>query len=117
MPQRKLLPEDRPLIIRKYPRFEVHLPVSFSFCTGSRQGEGTIYNLSLGGCRIESDTKIERNECLRLRVYVSIIDPPVIVESAVVRWSNSNDCGIEFLVTHKEHLDRLQQFLRMLGAS
>jgi len=43
--------------IRKHTRFTVHFQSSFS--SGQRlEGEGTVLNLSVGGCKVQSDTRV-----------------------------------------------------------
>jgi len=104
---------DRPRIIRKYPRFEVQIPVSLS--KDGLDADGTVYNLSIGGCRVDSDHTIQRGEYLSLRLYVSYGEPPIIVEVAAVRWSAGKEFGLEFLVIAEDQKERLRSVLVKLG--
>ena len=106
---------DSTFIVRRYPRFAVQLPLSFS--VGSREGDGTMYNLSMGGCRAVSDMEIPANEYMRVRLYLSFTEVPVIVETAAVRWSAGKDFGLEFLVVDEEQKGRLQRFLTSIGGT
>jgi PilZ domain-containing protein len=106
-------PVEPPMVIRKYPRFGVQLPVSFS--KDELDGDGTVYNLSMGGCRVESDHTIQQGEYVALRLYVSYGDPPVMVQVAAVRWATGKEFGLEFLVIAEEQKERLSGFLARLG--
>jgi hypothetical protein len=106
---------DHTLIVRKYPRYAVQLPVSFAF--GPHEGDGTLYNLSMGGCRAVSDMEIPPNEYMRVRLCLSFTEVPVIVETAAVRWSAGKDFGLEFLVIDEEHKSRLRRFLGGIGGT
>ena len=103
------------LIVRKHPRYAVQLPVSF--LVGSREGDGTLYNLSMGGCRAVSDMEIPPNEYMRVRLYLSFTEVPVIVQTAAVRWSAGKDFGLEFLVIDEEQKNRLHRFLKSMGGT
>ena len=88
------------MVVRKHPRFAVQLPVSFS--TEEVDADGTVYNLSLGGCRVESDHPMQGGEYVALRLRVSYDESPISVQVAVVRWSAGGDFGLEFLVIAEE---------------
>ena len=113
--QGKVAASDHPFTVRRYPRYAVQLPLSFS--VGSREGDGTMYNLSMGGCRAVSDMEIPPNEYMRVRLYLSFTEVPVIVETAAVRWSAGKDFGLEFLVVDEEQKGRLQRFLTSIGGT
>jgi c-di-GMP-binding flagellar brake protein YcgR len=102
---------DRSFLIRKYPRVAVDLPAALS--TRTFDCDATVLNLSLGGCRLESEIELAQHECLMLRLYVSYGQPPVLITTAVVRWrhADGHDCGVEFLVVQTEQSERLRQFL------
>ncbi len=70
---------------RLAPRFKVHLPIS---CSGSSLiVEGIVVNLSLGGCTIDSEQKVQRWKYLTLRIFLPNQDAPLVVDRAQVRWS------------------------------
>ena len=105
------MPQDRHLTFRKYPRFVVNFPVALA--TSVFECDGTVLNLSLGGCRLESEIEVAPREYLSLRLYLSYHEAPVVIKTAVVRWvcSDSHECGVEFLVIEQEQRDLLQRFL------
>lgn len=90
--------------LRKHPRIftpsgalfsfkRLIIPVQFDKHT---EGEGTLIDLSLGGCRLLSDIPLEIGERYNLILQVSKETSPIIVEAAVVRWTQDNTYGLKF---------------------
>lgn len=97
---------------RTYDRLPMNFPVAF---TGDKiSGQGTVQNLSMGGCSIVTDTKIERGTILNLALSVSKEITPMIVEAAVVRYVRPENFGVEFLRWQSGERERLQLFVRGL---
>jgi hypothetical protein len=90
------------------------IPVTFqaSFAPASvGTGEGTIVDLGFGGCRVESATLVPVSTYLELRLEVSLMGPPIVVDLAAVRWVREGHLGLEFLSLRLEHQARLQQIV------
>lgn len=51
------------------------------------EGEGTLTELSREGCRLLSDIPLEMGERYHLILQVSKKSRPIIIETAVVRWT------------------------------
>jgi hypothetical protein len=100
--------EDR----RMYDRLAVRCPVTFS--AGQGFGEGTLVDLSMGGCGLSTDAKISVGEILEMRLKVWSDAAPIVVEAAVVRHVQSKAVGIEFLQWSPSERERMQQFVRSL---
>jgi hypothetical protein len=86
------------------------IPVTFraSFARVSfGTGEGTIVDLGVGGCRVESVTLVPVTTYLELRLEVSLMGPPILVDLATVRWVRDRQLGLEFLSLRPEHQARL----------
>ena len=68
------------------------------------EGEGTLIDLSLGGCRLLSDTPLALGREYHLILQISVERPPIPVETAVVRWTEDNTYGLKFtsIDTHDE---------------
>ena len=98
------------LIVRRYPRVAVQLPVSFR--NNEYEGEGTLYNLSLGGCRIDTDLAPEKGIYLLMHIYLAYAQPTAIIQLAAVRWSSGTEFGVEFLMLTEATQERLQRFLQ-----
>ncbi len=93
-------------------RFKVHLPISFS--GDSLTGEGVVVNLSLGGCTIDSEQKVQRWKYLTLRIFMPDQDAPLVVDRAQVRWSAGRLFALEFLALQPQEQERLGRFVSTL---
>ena len=98
---------------RLAPRFKVHLPISFS--RDSLAGEGIVVNLSLGGCAVESEQKVQRWKYVTLHIFLPNQDAPLVVDRAQVRWSRRRRLLVlEFLAMQPEEQVRLRRFVSTL---
>ncbi|MEC4890406.1 MAG: PilZ domain-containing protein [Nitrospira sp.] len=96
-------PADR----REHFRIPVRLFLSFS--GGKIRGEGTVLDLSMGGCVIQSETQVHIDDIFYLQVAISDQDPPLEV-AAMVRSVGPR--GIAFKFLRKAQDDkRLQSFI------
>jgi c-di-GMP-binding flagellar brake protein YcgR len=68
------------------------------------EGEGALIDLSLGGCRLLSETPLALGREYHLILQISVERPPIPVEAAVVRWIEDNTYGLKFtsIDTHDE---------------
>lgn len=101
--------------LRKYPRFPVQLPISFT--AEEVEGEGTIYNLSTGGCAVESNTHVPEDSYLQLRIHIPDHRSPIAIELAAVRWALRREFGVEFISLRGEDRERLLRYLIALGGA
>lgn len=85
-------PTDR----RKVPRFRVQFRSSF-ITQYTVEGEGTVIDLSIGGCRVETETMVSAGSYLELRIHVSGVDEPVRIERALVPWARGREFGVGFI--------------------
>ncbi len=69
--------------------------------------EGTILDLSVGGCRLEGRSVAPIDTCLRLEFEVSDNEAPVAVEEAVVRAHSSRGMGLAFVKIRKAEKRRI----------
>ncbi len=76
---------------RKYVRY------SASVQTDNGAGEGTLFDLSATGCRMQSTAVLTPGSYLALHFEVPQTESPLAVEVSVVRWHKDNQFGIEFL--------------------
>jgi len=90
---------------RQYVRMPAHFPLTF---TNQRvNGAGTVVNLSIKGCQIETDIPLLVGGTLSLDIREMDGQPLFAVSSAAVRTIEGNQAGIEFLRIKKEHMERL----------
>jgi hypothetical protein len=76
---------------RKYVRY----PASVQTDNGA--GEGTLFDLSPTGCRMQSNIALTPGSYLALHVEAPETQSPLAVEVSIVRWHKDNQFGIEFL--------------------
>lgn len=100
--------EDR----RVYDRLEINCPLTFSGDDGS--GEGTLIEVSIGGCSFSTDAHITGGTIFKMSLKVSSDAAPILVDAAVVRHARPQAIGMEFLQWPPGERERLQQFIRGL---
>jgi hypothetical protein len=93
-------------------RTMVRYPVSFLGDCGV--SGGVLFNLSLGGCAIESAIPPEPDTVLPLRIHPSSQSPPIEVELAEVSWVSGRDFGVRFVQVEPSQAERLQRLLGTL---
>ena len=100
---------------RATPRFLAQFRTTFSHEQGVIEG-GTLTDLSMEGCEVESDAKITPGSVLSLRLFVFSGYPPIEVERAEVRWVKGLVFGVAFISIKEKEQERLRQVIRDLGA-
>ena len=102
---------------RATPRLRVLFRTTFSDSTKVK-GTGLLLDLSMGGCRLESQVTVEPDVSLELRIYVPDLEWPLLIEAAKVQWVSGQIFRLAFIrLTDTEH-QRLGQVIRdlMVGA-
>ncbi len=102
------------MIARKHPRFAVQLPASFS--GENISGNGTVVNLSAGGCAMIGESGPAVSSYISLTIELSGNESPVAVELASVRWSSGSSFGVAFIRMEGGEEARLQAFVKTLAA-
>lgn len=74
-------------------------------------GEGTILNLSPGGCLVEGKRTLMEGSYLTVRLLLPDNAPALAIDLAAVRWVHAHYFGIEFLRLPTLELSRLERFL------
>ena len=98
---------------RKNIRFQVQFRSSFS-SIGMVGGEGSVVDLSIRGCRIESPTDVQAGAALEVRILAAEHEPPLQIQQALVRWSRWGQFGLEFATMAPEELARLQHTVKQI---
>ncbi|OQW33115.1 MAG: hypothetical protein A4E19_07165 [Nitrospira sp. SG-bin1] len=97
---------------RIQPRFTTQFRSTFS---GQKQeGQGRTLDISAGGCKIESDMKVEQGAKFECRLHIPGLDWPLRVDEATVRWIDGNSFGIAFSRIAPEELAKLKTVLSEL---
>lgn len=90
-------------------RFPVRYPISFEGIQGV--GEGTLFNLSAGGCAIESTTPAQLSAAITLRLRIPTKNMSLEVDQAKVTWTGGQHFGVQFLHLEPQEKDRLQELI------
>jgi hypothetical protein len=91
---------------------EMSFPVTFASDEGS--GDGTLVNVSMGGCSLRTRVELPIGTIIKLTLQVSSEIQPVVVDAAVVRSVRAGGLGVEFLQWQQSERERLQLFVRGL---
>ena len=97
---------------RKDKRIHVRVPITFEGKQGV--GEGTLFNLSKGGCAIASNVPVQLCAHITLRLHIPTQKQPIEVTEAGVTWTSGQDFGVQFLNLAPQEKDRLQQAIAEL---
>src|SRR5512147_2188088 len=99
--------------VRPYQRFPICCPVTYH--TGSREGHGTIWNLSVNGWRLSGDVPLQVGQTCPLTVQLPNQER-LVVAAAIVRWVRDWDqeYGLETLVVNKQTQRRVEQLVHQL---
>jgi hypothetical protein len=76
-------------------RVQVDYPALLTGDEGS--GHGTVTNLTIAGCEIESHVRFSIGAGLSLRVQAPEARPPIVIALALVRWKKGDRFGLEFV--------------------
>lgn len=97
---------------RKYTRFEVEIPLSFS---GKQiAGGGLVNGLSKEGCSVLSEEPVQSNTFMALHLHLPEQSSPLRIEVAEVRWTSGIAFGLEFKHLRAEEQERLRRFITWL---
>ena len=96
---------------RIFKRFLVQIPISFRLEDPPIDGNGTVYNLSIGGCKVTSATPVSTGLYLSIHLHLPTEPSPLEVRLAAVRWAMAGDFGVAFLSMGSDQHERLQRFL------
>jgi hypothetical protein len=98
---------------REHMRIPVRLCLSFS--GGRVRGEGTVLDLSLGGCVIQSGAHVRVDDIFYLEIILAKDEPPVEA-AAIVRSISTRGIAFKFLRKAQED-KRLMAFIQARSGS
>ena len=97
-----------PIDRREHLRIPVRLYLSFS--GGKVRGEGTVLDLSMGGCIIKSETQVRVDDIFYLEIATGTQEPPLEV-AAMVRSVGQRGIAFKFLRAAQDN-KRLMAFIQ-----
>jgi hypothetical protein len=100
---------------RIQPRFTTQFRSTFS--GKHEEGQGRTLDLSLGGCKIESDTVVMQGETFECRLHVPGFDWPLRIDETTVRWIAGNTFGLAFISLRPEEQAKLTIVINNLQES
>ena len=98
---------------RKSLRFPVNFRSSFS-SIGMVGGEGSLVDLSIRGCRIESPVDVQPGASLEVLIKAIEHEPPIQIQAAIVQWSRGREFGLEFEVISPTEWAHLQDVVKQI---
>jgi hypothetical protein len=104
---------QHPMDRREHLRIPVRLFLSFS--GGKVRGEGTVMDLSMGGCIIKSETQVHVDDIFYLEIAIPDREPPIEV-AAMVRSVSARGIAFKFLRKAQEN-KRLLVFIQSNSGS
>ena len=99
---------------RRYPRFNVKLPVDFTAAYEQRRCRATIDNISLAGVLLLTDEQLENGT--RITVHIPQQGgPPLNLQAQIVRASVVGEFGVTFVSMSEAEIERLTSFVERLS--
>jgi hypothetical protein len=98
----------RPSALRHHYRFPVFGPVKYE--SASREGHGTVMNLSSLGWRVSGSLLLEAGDVCALKVKLPT-KTWISVTTGKVRWVRGEEFGVETLVMNEESQERLNAYI------
>jgi c-di-GMP-binding flagellar brake protein YcgR len=98
-------------------RVSVELPVFFSVTGNTDTRQGTMFDISSGGCAVSSTVYVHPGTNVTLVIQAMDLAVPITVHSAAVRWVNQGEFGVEFLGLTDLDQSRLQRLLQIVAQS
>ena len=110
---------DTIIDLRQHPRLRISAPFACSFTRrgltkwirGDHEGLGVVFDVSLGGAKVMSETGIKPGEHMSVRLTLPNQVTPMTVEEAAVRWGKDQIYGLEFLNLSPIAEMRLRKFI------
>ena len=99
---------------RRYPRFNVKLPVEFTIGHEQRRYRATVDNISLAGVLLLTDEQLENGT--RITVHIPQQGGQALnVQAQIIRASVVGEFGVAFVSMSEEAIERLTSFVERLS--
>jgi hypothetical protein len=76
------------------------------------ESDATLLELSVGGCRIHSETPLALGKEYSLILQLTGKRQPIRIETAVVRWIKNGVYGLKFLALPLKEESRIKELIR-----
>jgi len=99
---------------RVQPRFTTQFRSIFS---GSQlEGDGRTLDISVGGCKVESEMPVSIGHTFECRLHIPGLDWPLRIEEVTVRWVDGSTFGVSFTRLRSEELAKLRRVVARLSS-
>ncbi|MBH0208005.1 MAG: PilZ domain-containing protein [Nitrospira sp.] len=98
---------------REHPRIPIDLQILFSMTDQTDIRQGTLFDISTGGCAVISGVSMAPGTGVKLLIQATELAVPITVHSAAVRWATHGEFGVEFLRLTDLDRSRLQRLLHV----
>ena len=103
------------MLARQHDRFSTFDPIPISF-SGEAQGVGTLYDISYGGCKVESGTLLPIGASVTLRLRVAQAEQPLVIQAGAVAWTAPKKYfGVKFITLQPHEERALSRYLDSLN--
>lgn len=99
---------------RRYGRVPVKYRAIVHFESG-QDSQGTLLDLSFGGCRISSGGPATVGNVLEITIYPADEPEPIHVGRAVARWARDGEFGVEFVTVEAAQQERIRRLFAALA--
>jgi c-di-GMP-binding flagellar brake protein YcgR len=109
---------------RKYPRFNIDLPIEYSLLSSFVSHPGRALNASEGGLLVYLSEKVEISQLLQMKLFfpsgselngLEIVAEVVWMDIHLGKDWGDYRCGVRFVDISHENLNKLKRFLRTLS--
>jgi c-di-GMP-binding flagellar brake protein YcgR len=106
------------MLPRQHDRFSTYFdPVSVSF-SGEAQGVGKLYDISYGGCKVESGTRPSIGASVTLRFRIAKAEQPIVIQAGAVAWTVPKKYfGVRFVSLEPYEERALNRYLTLVNDS
>jgi c-di-GMP-binding flagellar brake protein YcgR len=109
---------------RKYPRFNIDLPIEYSLLSSPGNHPGRALNASEGGLLVYLSEEVKINQLLQLKLFfpsgselngIDLIAEVVWMDIHLGKDWGDYRCGVRFVDISPEGLSKLKKFLKNLS--
>jgi hypothetical protein len=84
------------------------------YAVGGSRLEGMLIDISRQGWRANGSQPVVKGTTMTVYVYVSDLSQPVVIDQAVVRWTDGLEFGVELIRISPDSAARLSDYLSSL---
>ena len=102
--------------VRVHVQFRSHFSIKGQGKGKMVGGDGDLMDLSPGGCRVKSLIAVQSGTELELCIFPGDDSNPIMIDVAVVRWTQPSEFGLSFVTIRAPFLRRLTEVWRKLAS-